>query len=82
MAVSVDERPADFAAFVKKWSPPFAVLHDRGQQLVRTVKVPAMPTTYLLDRAGRVRFLHQGYHGESTDRELRAELDQLLAGTN
>ena len=82
VAVSVDEKPADFAAFVKKWSPPFAVLHDRGQQLVRTVRVPAMPTTYLLDRAGRVRFLHQGYHGESTDRELRAELDQLLAGTN
>jgi thiol-disulfide isomerase/thioredoxin len=82
VAVGVDEKPADFAAFVRKWTPPFAVVHDREQQLVRAVKVPAMPTSYLLGRDGRVRFVHQGYHGETTDRELRAHLDQLLAEKN
>ena len=79
VAVSVDEKPAAYVAFVKKLNPPFATLHDREQKLVRTVRVPVMPTSYLLDRRGRVRFMHQGYHGADTDRELRQEIDQLLA---
>ena len=81
VAVSVDEKPAAYAAFVKKLNPPFATLHDREQKLVRAVEVPVMPTSYLLDRNGRVRFLHQGYHGTETDLELRQEIDQLLAET-
>ena len=38
-----------------------------------------MPTSYLLDRAGRVRFVHEGFHGEGTEQELRHEIDALLA---
>lgn len=79
IAVGIDEKPAAYAAFLKKMAPPFAAPHDRSQQLVRTVKVPAMPTSYLIGRDGRVRFIHQGYHGAATDRELRAQLEQLLA---
>ena len=79
VAVSVDEKPAAYAGFVKKLSPPFATLHDREQKLVRAVMVPVMPISYLLDRNGRVRFMHQGYHGTDTDVELRREIDLLLA---
>ena len=81
VAVSVDEKPAAYAGFVRKLNPPFAALHDREQKLVKLVQVPAMPTSYLLDRRGRVRFVHQGYHGAETDRELRQEIEQLLAET-
>jgi hypothetical protein len=38
-----------------------------------------MPTSYLLGRDGRVRFIHQGFHGERTDRELRQQIATLLA---
>ncbi len=79
VAVSVDEKAAAYAAFVKKLHPPFPALHDEGQQLVRAVRVPTMPTSYLVGRDGRVRYLHQGYHGQETDRELRREIDALLA---
>jgi len=79
VAVSVDEKPAAYAAFVRKLNPPFTVLHDHQQKLVSTVKVPVMPTSYLLDRHGRVRFLHQGFHGKETEAELRRELATLLA---
>ncbi len=37
-----------------------------------------MPTSYLVDRAGRVRFMHPGFHGEQTERELRGEIEALL----
>jgi thiol-disulfide isomerase/thioredoxin len=79
VAVSVDEHREAFEAFVKKFAPPFVALRDGQQRLVREVRVPAMPTCYLVGRDGRVRFLHQGFHGADTDRELRRELDALLA---
>jgi thiol-disulfide isomerase/thioredoxin len=82
VAVSVDEKPSAYAAFVKKMHPPFAALHDAGQKLVSVVQVPAMPTSYLLDRSGHVRFVHQGFHGGDTEAELRKEIEALLAETN
>ncbi|OHE87486.1 MAG: hypothetical protein A3G75_10415, partial [Verrucomicrobia bacterium RIFCSPLOWO2_12_FULL_64_8] len=78
VAVSVDENPAAYEAFVKKLKPPFATLRDKAQQLVREVKVPAMPTCYLVGRDGKVRLVHQGYHGADSDRELRQAIDKLL----
>ena len=79
LAVSVDEKPAAYEGFVKKLNPPFVTLLDREQKLVRAVRVPTMPTSYLLDRTGRVRFVHEGFHGEATEREVRKEIETLLA---
>jgi thiol-disulfide isomerase/thioredoxin len=78
-AVSVDESPSAYAAFVARLKPPFATLHDSKQALVRVVQVPTMPTSYLVDRTGRVRFIHPGFHGEQTERELRGEIEALLS---
>lgn len=78
IAVGVDEKPAAAAAFVRKLAPPFVTLHDREQTLVKQVVVPAMPTSYLVGRDGRVRFVHQGFQGDATERELRKELELLL----
>jgi len=80
LGVSVDESPGAYAAFVKKFAPPFRTLHDARQDLARTVQVPAMPTTYLVDRQGRVRSIHTGFHGDTSDKQLRAEIDAMLAG--
>jgi thiol-disulfide isomerase/thioredoxin len=82
VAVSADENQSAFDAFVKKQSPPFTTLRDKTHQLVSQVKVPAMPTCYLLGRDGRVRFVHRGFHGAETDQEIRREIDALLAETS
>jgi thiol-disulfide isomerase/thioredoxin len=82
VAVGIDEKVAAANAFVKKLAPPFATLHDRTQALVKQVGVPTMPTSYLIGRDGRVRFVHEGFHGEASDRELRQKLDALLAEKN
>jgi thiol-disulfide isomerase/thioredoxin len=81
VAVSVDEKAAAYASFVKKFQPPFATLHDAKQMLVNEVKVPTMPTSYLIGRDGRVRFVHSGVHGGATERELREHIDVLLEET-
>jgi len=80
--IGIDEKPAAAEAFVKKLAPPFPTLHDREQKLVRQVVVPAMPTSYLIGRDGRVRFVHEGFHGDRTERELRQQIEALLAEKN
>lgn len=82
VAVSVDEKPAAAVAFVKKLAPTFSTVHDRTQKLVTAVVAPTMPTSYLIARDGRVRFRHEGYHGDVTERELRKEIETLLAEKN
>ena len=79
LAVSVDDNPADYEKFIKKYSPPFPVALDRGHDLVGLVSVPTMPTCYVLDRHGRIRFIHPGYHGSETDEALRKEVELLIS---
>jgi thiol-disulfide isomerase/thioredoxin len=82
VAVGIDEKPAAATAFWKRMKPPFATVHDPAQKLVKAVVVPTMPTSYVLGRDGRVQALHQGYHGDTTERELRATIERLLAARN
>lgn len=77
VAVSIDEKPGAAVAFWKKMAPPFIALHDRNQKLVQEVVVPTMPTSYVVDRQGHVRFIHAGFHGDLS--EVRKEIDELLA---
>jgi len=79
VAISVDQDPAAYASFVRRFNPSFPVELDSGQRLVREAEVPTMPTSYLMDREGRVRYLHPGFHGSATELTLRLEIEALLA---
>jgi thiol-disulfide isomerase/thioredoxin len=81
VAVSVDDKPAAAQAFAKKLAPPFLTVHDRDHKLVQQVAVPAMPTSYLIGRDGRIRSVHSGFHGDVTEKQLRREIEALLAET-
>jgi thiol-disulfide isomerase/thioredoxin len=78
VGISVDESPTAYSAFVGKYAPSFITARDSQQKLVNKVQVPTMPTSYLIDRNGRVRFIHAGYHGTQTERELLGEIETLL----
>jgi thiol-disulfide isomerase/thioredoxin len=79
IAVSVDDDPAAYAAFVARLKPAFATVDDRTHALVESVQVPTMPTCYLVDRRGVVRFVHAGFRGAETERQLASEIESLLA---
>lgn len=83
LAVSLDPKddpPRSVAAFVRREAPPFSILRDQQAKLVSLVSPPTMPTSYLIGRDGKVRYIHEGFHGAGTEREIRRELDSLLAG--
>jgi len=79
LAISVDQDPVGYDSFVRALSPSFYVALDRDQKLVSEVRVPAMPTSYLVDRTGRVRFIHPGFRGVETENALRAEIAGLIS---
>ena len=79
LAVSVDDDGRAFARFVERASPPFATVRDAQHKLVSQMGVPTMPTSFLIDRTGAVRFRHEGFHGNSTVDSYVTQIEQLLA---
>lgn len=78
IAVNVDEKRADMEGFLKKTPAGFTVVRDAEQKLVATAGVETMPTSFLIDATGRVRFLHSGYAGDETKKEFIREIETLL----
>ena len=79
LAVNVDERAEAMKAFLQRNPPGFAVVRDAGHKLVERVSVETLPTSFLLDRKGVVRFVHNGFRGKETIRDYEREIEELLA---
>ena len=78
LAVNVDEKAANMEKFLKKIPVSFAVARDGGQKLVSVVEPQTMPTSFIVDANGQVRFLHNGFRGEETRKEYLSEIESLL----
>jgi peroxiredoxin len=59
--VNVEEDVKGATGFLQNFPVDFPVLLDSANQVSKQYKVIAMPTTVLVDRDGKVRYLHQGY---------------------
>jgi thiol-disulfide isomerase/thioredoxin len=78
VAVSVDENAKDYAKFVAKQKPGFATLLDSEHKFAKVVNPPSMPTSYIIDKKGKVRFLHKGFKGKKTRAAYIKEIEALL----
>lgn len=78
IAVNIDEKAANMDAFLKKHSVSFTIVRDAEQKLVAVAEPSTMPTSFILDGEGKVRFLHNGFHGEDTRKEYVSEIESLL----
>jgi thiol-disulfide isomerase/thioredoxin len=81
VAVSVDEKADKMATFLKKNPVTFTIVRDAEHKLVATVEPETMPTSFIIDRAGKVHFLHNGFHGATTQKEYVTEIESLLKAT-
>lgn len=74
LAVNIDDDPRHGAATAVKWGLKFPVLLDADKTVTRRYDLGAMPSTVLIDRDGRVRYLHRGYREgveEAYERQIR-----------
>lgn len=77
LAVNVDERRRDADAFLQGKTPAMSVLFDPEGQAPLALRVKGMPTSFLIDRKGAIRFVHEGY-SDKVVRDYEPEIEQLL----
>jgi thiol-disulfide isomerase/thioredoxin len=61
LAVNLDEEAADAQSFLDGHPASFKVATGTNQECATGFHVEAMPSSYLIDRAGRVRYIHHGF---------------------
>lgn len=77
VAVNLDEKPEEAQAFLSQYPAQFTVAADASKQCAKDFGVKAMPSSYLIDRKGKVHHIHLGFRpGEAKD--LRQVVEQLL----
>lgn len=78
VAVNVDKDAKAMQAFLERMKPSFTTVRDGNQRLVQAASVPTMPTSFVLDARGTVRFVHAGFHGDATRREYIEQFKTIL----
>jgi hypothetical protein len=78
LAVNLDEKRRDADAFLDKYPHRMTVVFDPTARSALQFGVKGMPTSFLIDRAGLIRFTHVGYAGDVAA-AYRQEIAQLLA---
>jgi thiol-disulfide isomerase/thioredoxin len=75
VGVNVEPDSEDARKWLKGTPVSFPILFDRDSAVSKLYEVQGMPNTVILDRKGRVRYIHRGYKaGEENE-----YLDQIRA---
>jgi len=78
LAVNVDDNRRDADAMLKRLNLRFPTLFDGGgKSVAKLYGVDTMPATLVIDRDGRVRFVHRGYY-DGYERKYEQQVRELL----
>ncbi len=61
LGINVDENDDDIKYFLEEYKIDYPLLDDRKHALVQTLGVETMPTSFLIDTKGTVRYIHKGF---------------------
>ncbi len=78
LAVNLDDKQETMQAFLKEHPVSFSVVRDAAHKLVEQADVKSMPSSFVIDRFGKVRFAHSGFHGDKTVAEYKRQIESLL----
>lgn len=78
ITINIDQQEKNAATQAQRLGVTLPVGLDPKGDLAATYDLPKMPTSYVLDREGVVRFIHEGFDGAKDIARLRAELNSLL----
>jgi peroxiredoxin len=79
IGVNVDKDEASARKFLQdnKLKLSFTLANDAQHKVAGSYEPPTMPSSYVIDRAGKVRFVHEGFRA-SDAAKMEAEIKQLL----
>ena len=78
VAVNLDQHKKDAVAFLAMLPHEMLVVFDPRARLLEAFGAAGIPSSYLIDRQGTVRYQHSGYTA-GTEAQYRQQLDFLLA---
>ncbi len=78
LAISLDNGKTRILKFLKKHNIELITLWDRKKRVARNFLVETMPSSYLIDRNGRVRYIQKGYHPEKL-KAIQTKIEYLLS---
>lgn len=78
LAINVDEKRSAADAFLHGKDFQLRVLFDPKGTAPKAFDLRGMPTSYLVDRRGAIRFSHEGF-SEKVLPQYRSEIEQLMA---
>jgi len=74
LGINIDEDPHQAATTATKLGLRFPVLLDSEKRVSKLYDLSTMPSTVLIDRNGRVRYIHRGYrdgYEETYEKQIR-----------
>ena len=77
LGVNIDENQANAEDMLQRLGVHFPALFDSDKRVSRLYDVDAMPATLLIDRDGRVRYVHRGYRS-GYERKYQEQIRELL----
>jgi peroxiredoxin len=77
LAVNIDDDARTGSSTAAKWGLKFPVLLDADKTVSKLYDLGSMPATVLIDRDGKVRFLHRGYR-EGTEEAYERQIRELV----
>ena len=77
IAINVDEDTQEAKTFLESYPVDYLMAYDSQGDCPAKYDVKAMPSSYFIDRQGKIRYVHLGFrHADET--EIRARVMQLL----
>lgn len=79
LGINIDDQPRVAREMIQKLNVAFPVLFDTDKRVSRLYDVSAMPSSLLIDRDGRIRYIHLGYRAGyeiQYDNQIRELLKQ------
>ena len=77
ITINEERRRAPGEVFLRQVKSHLPVIWDSSGAIGKAWAVNDMPTTFLFDRSGKVRYRHQGFFVEKSS-EYRTQLDSLV----
>ena len=78
VAVSQDRTAENMQSFLRQHRVSFPVVHDAQHAVAGRYSPPRMPSSYIIDRQGVVRHIHEGYRAGDA-RTIEQHVRTLLA---
>mgnify|MGYP001303174872 CR=1 FL=1 len=78
LAINLDEDVKAAREFLKQYPVSYPTLHDADGNTPDAFGLRGMPTSYLIDRQGKIRVIHQGFK-PSDSQKIRAEITALVS---